>query len=275
MNSSVYHKKLRLGLLYGIIAGLAFAIFAFGIDAASLALAHSTYFWIKLFPALLICITSGGLVGWLTIHFGTHGKAILMWGLLAIMYAWLVIWLPLTYAPSVISKLDPGLARWFDFNPIQSLIQFRAFSLFIVGLAAIICGLLEINLVQQALLASHGSSAVVTLLVCALAFSLAGSATDQIINNNLRQPVVVLNDLIQYAIDNQGNDIPVQKARQMHLSVLDPLDGMISKPRQLTLISFDQDLGLMNTLINFEGTLIKCSTVYAQPTVCIFIPPNP
>jgi hypothetical protein len=224
---------------------------------------------------LIICVVSGGLVGWLTIRTEKHGIALLLWGLLAVLYSWLVVWMPLMGAPSLISSLNPGLAQWLDFNPLQDLIQFRVVSFIIIGLVAIICGLLEINLIHQALLSSSGFSFVLSMLVCLILFSLAGSATDLIINTKLREPILMINNLIQFAADNEGVEVPTRTAREMHLSAVRQITEVIQKQHQLTLIGFDGNFGLMDTLVNFEGTLVKCTTIFSQPTDCIFLTSNP
>lgn len=268
-------KKLRLGLIYGLLAGLAFALFAWGIDALLLARANVTFFWVKFLPALLICVLIGGTVGWLTALFDKHGLAILLWGLLAVLYSWLVVWIPITAYPIIIKILNPSLARWFDFSLIQDLAQFRYVGLVVVGFAAMIAGLLEINLIHQALLSPYLFGTITMMLVSVILFGLAGSGTDQLINRNFREPAQVINNLIQFAVDNQGVDVPKTVAWKMHLSAADQLAGIIQNPRKLTLISYDETLGTMNILVDFQGAKAKCTTIYVQPTDCVIITSDP
>jgi hypothetical protein len=275
MNATIKTKKLRLGLIYGMVAGLAFAVFACGVDAWLLERANVTFFWIKFIVSLILCIPSGALVGWLTIRIEKHGFAILLWGSLALFYSWLVEWIPITGYPFLINKIDPDLARMFDFSPLQNLNQFIVISMVVIGFFAIISGLLEINLIHQALLSPYISTSFLPILIFLVLFSLAGSATDQMINSNLREPVQAINNLIQFAVDNIGVDVPTLTARKMHLSAVSKLDGIIQKPRQLTLIRYDQNFGLMDILVDFEGTKVKCTTVFAQPTDCIILTSNP
>jgi hypothetical protein len=58
MRSEVSHKKQVAGVLYGLAAGLAFAIFAWGLDALQLAAAHGAYYWVKFVPGLVICLAA-------------------------------------------------------------------------------------------------------------------------------------------------------------------------------------------------------------------------
>ncbi len=275
MNINVQRKKLRLGLIYGIVAGVAFTGFAFGADAWLLARANAAFFWVKLIPGLIICTISAGVVGWLTIRIENHFIALLLWGLLAVLYSWLVVWLPFTGNAYVIKLLDPLLAQWFDFSPLKDLVQFRLISLVIIGLGACFCGLLEINLIQQALLSPYISASITPLVVAMLLFSVVGSATDHLINSSLREPVQVVNSLLQFASKNAGEDVPRDVARKMHMSAVNQLDSVIQKQRKLTLIGYDENLGMMDILVNFEGIMVKCATIYAQPTDCIILTSNP
>lgn len=268
----VKRKKRFLGLVYGIAAGTAFACFALGVDALLLVIAHMSYAWIKFIPALLICISAGGLVGGLTIFFEKHAIAVVLWGMLGIIFSWLAIWLPFIGNIKLLSFLDPSLVQYFDFNPVKDLNQFRLVSLVIVGLAAILCGLLEINLIQQAILSSNGLSTLSTLLICVFLFGTAGSATDQMINSNLREPVQVLDKLFQFAIENEGTEVPRITARKMHFSAINQIDGIIQDDRRLFLTGYDANLGIVDILVDFGGRLAKCTTIYAQPTDCILVP---
>ncbi|HSQ17854.1 MAG TPA: hypothetical protein VLM83_09165 [Anaerolineales bacterium] len=273
--NNVKHKKLKYGLSYGLVGGVAFAIFAWGVDALLLTLAHATYPWIKFIPGLIICALAGGLVGWLTIRFENHLIALLLWLLLAVLFSWLVVWLPLTGAPGIIKLLDPELATRFDFSQVQDIYQFRLVGLLAIGLAASISGLLEINLVENALLAPSGFTHILTLLVCLILFGVGGSSTDHLINTNFREPIQAVDKLIQFAADNEGKEVPSITARAMHLSAVKDLDEYLQSPRKLSIIAFDPPLGMMNILVDFDGPLVQCTAIYSQPTNCVILSATP
>jgi hypothetical protein len=275
MNITLRMKKLRLGLIYGLAGGLAFAVFAWGIDAWLLAQANSSYAWIKFIPGLFICLLTGGLAGWLTILTERHGFAVLFWGISGVIFSSMAVWLTFTGTFRFISLLNPQLAGYFRLSPLPIAVQFRVISLLIIGLAAVIAGLLEINLVHQALLSPYISSFIVSLLICGVIFALVGSATDHMINTITREPVQVVNSLLQFAQNNFGITVPKETARAMHLSSASQLGDLVEKPRRLTLISYDQNLRMLGVLVDFDGTRAKCSTIYSQPTDCIILTSNP
>ncbi|HSB65097.1 MAG TPA: hypothetical protein VLD65_00880, partial [Anaerolineales bacterium] len=162
-----------------------------------------------------------------------------------------------------------------NYSSIQEIGQLRLISLIIVGVVALISGLLELNLIDQAILSPYISGEVLALAVCIILFGIAGSATDHMINSSLREPVQIINNLLQFAQENVGIEVPKTKARQMHLSATNQLGALIQKPRRLFLISIDQNLVMMDVLVDFDRTQANCSTIFSQPTDCIILTSNP
>jgi hypothetical protein len=265
------NRKRFIGLIYGLVSGVSFAIFAWGIDAFLLAMSNAAFFWIKFLPGIIVCALAGSAAGWLTIYFENHGLAILIWGFAAILFTSLTIWLPTSGTELMLKLLNPDLSKWIKFSEIDNIAQFKMIGFLMIGLAAVICGLLEINLVNQVMLSSHSSSLAATLLICFVIFGLAGSASDYLINIHFREPVQALNNLIQTKVDYGEEEIPDKVARQLHLSAIRNLPVDLSKPRQLLLISFDKTLGNMSILVNLKGTYIKCTMIYSQASNCSLV----
>ncbi len=270
-NPKFKSKKQLIGLIYGMASGLFFAIFAWGIDAVLLARANAMYAWIKFIPGLLICLAVGSAVGWLTIYLENHGFSVIIWGAFAILLTTLAIWLPISGTENFIKLLDPDSAQWLNYPGIDSIEQFRIVGFLTIGLASIICGILEINLVDQVMLSSHNSSLVVMLFTCLVIMGLAGSASDYLINIHFREPIQALNHVIQTMVDYGNEEIPVEVAREQHLSAINRLDIDFSNPRRLTLLSFDKTLGNMTVLVNFPDTAFKCTMIYSQASNCSLI----
>ena len=115
MKPAVSKRKHVAGLLYGLAAGLAFAIFAWGVDAILLARANGIFTWVKFFPGLIISLLSGALVGWLTARFERVWLSLLLWLLQALLFAHMVIWLPIKVAPRIISLFNPALGEFLKY----------------------------------------------------------------------------------------------------------------------------------------------------------------
>ncbi len=268
MTTPFLHKKQKMGLLFGIVAGLAFSITAWGVDAWQLVQAHAAFPLIKFIPGLFICGLAGGLVGWLTIRVERVWASLLLWSLLTGLYAWSVLWLPLKSTPALMQYLEPNLSSMLYYPRIDSEIQFGIIVLIVIGFVASICALMEIHLIDQSMLAMGSLSLVSPLLIALVLFGVAGSSGDYMLNRYFREPVQAVDELIQFAVDNEEKDIPPILARQKRLSVVKDLDGLLSHPRHLTLIAFDETMGQMDILVDFDGKWVRCSVIYNQPTIC-------
>lgn len=257
-----------MGLLFGTIAGLAFSLTAWGIDAIQLAQAHAAYPLLKFIPGLIISVLTGAIVGWLTIRLDRLWIGMLLWALLAGVYTWLVMWLPLKGSPTLLSLLEPNQAHLLYYPSIESQSQFAVMGLIVNGFVALICGLMEIHLIDQAMMGMGTLALISPLLISFAVFALAGTSGDYLINRHFRESMQAMDELIQFAADNEGKEVPAIVARQKRLSVVKDLDDLITYPRKLTLIGYDEMLGQMDILVDFNGNWVRCSVIYNQPTMC-------
>lgn len=268
MSLHFLRKKHSLGLVYGLIAGIAFSVAAWGFDSIVLASAHAAFAWIKFLPGLIITMIAGGLVGWISIKFSKGYVTIPLWFLFGLFLVWLIIWLPFVSSPILIKSMQPELVDWIDYPMVQNIEQFKILSGIVIVLPAIICGLLENNVIETMLMSSHKGALFTVILACGFLMGLAGFAGDDIINKHFREPTKVLDTMFKFALEHQGEEIDETIARRMHLSTIKALEGILPRPRKLTLIAFDEMLAQMDFLVDFEGIWVKCSTIYAQPTMC-------
>ncbi len=268
MSQSFDRRKQKLGVFYGLISGIAFSATAWGFDAIVLANSHVSYPWIKFLPGLLISSLIGGLVGWASVKISKGLVTIVMWMVFGLIMVWLTIWIPFISTPSLIKVLQPGLNEWIDYPMVANVNQFLIISIIVICLPAIICGLLETNIVEAVLISSHKGSILSLIVVCSLIMSLAGSAVDEITNKHFREPIKVLDDLFKFAVDNQGKEVDQITLRRMRLKTVEGLEQILPRSRRLTLIAFDETLAQMDILVSFEGIWVKCTTIYSQPLTC-------
>jgi len=261
-------KKHLSGAAYGLAAGIAFAFFAWGLDGIQLARANGAYSWVKFLPGFLICLTAGCLVGWLTVFIDKVWISIPAWLAMGYLFARLVFWLPIQIAPQVIKVFNPAMGEFLKYPYYQGFNQIRLFVFVTLAIVAVICGLLENILIDQALFSSGKMAIVVPLVVCALAFSLAGNAVDGVFNKNLREPIQKVDEMLQFAYENQGKEVPKSLARQMRLSAANNIQAYLNLDRELILSNYDESMGQVDVLVNFEGRWVKCTTVYNQVTYC-------
>ena len=275
MSDQFTKRREHLGVSYGLIAGIAFSLAAWGFDAVSLAKAHVAYPWTKFLPGLLMCSLVGGLIGWVSIKISKGLVTILLWVIYGLMLVGLIIWMPYHVSPYLIKVLKPMLIDWVNYPIVANVNQFRIVGMIVIALPVILCGLLENILVDSVLMSSHTGAIITLILGCGFIMALAGFAGDELTNKHFREPIQALDDLFKFAIDHQGEELDSLLIRRKHLKSLDGLDDILPRSRQLTLIAFDEFLAQMDIMVNFEGVWVKCTMIYSQPIICKQVSESP
>ncbi len=273
MNTKFVNRKRFLGVLFGLIAGLAFALTTWGVDAISLAASHGAVPFVKFLPGMTLSLAACGLVGWLSVRFERARLAILMWLALAVFLSWLVMWLPVQLAPILEKAFNPQLVSFFHFPAIDGKGQIQVFVFLVIGFVALVCGLLEIHLIDQAMISQGGLAIVTPLLISLTLFGFAGISADELMNRGLREPIQALNDVIEFAIDNQGAEVSAKVAREKRLAVVKELGDWIDRPRRMTVVGYDSSLWQIEVLVDFDGNLATCTVMVNQPTLCSRVNP--
>ena len=264
-------KKHRLGLLYGLVAGVAFSFFAWGLDAIRLANAHVAYPYVKFVPALLICGLVGAVIGWLTIRLNHWFLTIVLWLAFAALAVWLMTWLPIEFSAEFLSRQSPIFAQRIAYPMIDGVHQFRIIGMLVVGVLMLICGGIESIIVEHALSTSNGG-VITIVLICMLLMGIAGLGIDDMINKQFREPVQVLDDLFDFAVANYGKEVDRTLARKKHLSAVEEISELLLVDgRRITLIAFDPMLWQQDFLVELHGTWVRCTTIYSQPTDCVLV----
>ena len=89
-----------------------------------------------------------------------------------------------------------------------------------------------------------------------------------------REPIVIIDTLMQNGADYYNQEVDKFEAREMHLSIVRPLDDLVLQQRSLTLVDVDAYLSVMKALVDFNGEWAVCHLVYLQPTFCEIIKPK-
>ncbi len=268
MKTSVNNRKQLVGLLFGLTAGLAFAVFAWGVDGFALARANGAYPWIKFFPGLIISLIGGGLTGWLTVRMQSPIIRILIWLLLAFVFSKLVLWLPIKATPQMIGWFDSYLGNYLNYPLYKDFSHIQWVGFIVIALICLLCGLLENVLIDQALFSTGIFSVAVPLIVGFVFFCLAGSTIDGLYNKQVRAPIIAVDKLLQFAADNINTEVSAETSRAMHLAAVNTIKDLLPLERSLILSNYDQMLGQIDVLVKFNGSWVKCTTVYNQVTFC-------
>ena len=86
--------------------------------------------------------------------------------------------------------------------------------------------------------------------------------------NKFVNPILAVNEVIQFAVDHIDKEVSMKTSREMHLSAVNTIKEYLPLKRSLILSNYDQMLGQIDVLVKFDGNWVKCTTVYNQVTFC-------
>jgi len=262
-------KVRRTTLWFGVVCGMSFSLALWGVEAVSLAMAHVAYAWITPLAGMLLSILTCTLAAVLTYLSNRTLLGLLFWLLAAVVAAELTVALPLRITPWLMKLIEPGLVARLPIYPYNDTVRaWTAGSSLWLAIFFCIFGLLQLTLVEQAALAAAPASRLVPYFVCVPIMLLASVITSNIVNEQLHTPLVMVNQVIQFGVDNRGKTVDVLLARQERLGAIADLSDLIGRPRRLFMGSFNGGYGQAEVLVDFSGTWADCSTVNAQPVYC-------
>ncbi len=263
------NRFLRYTLLLGLIAGLAFSLSLWGYESILLFQAHVAYPWIPLVAGTLICVLICTLATVLTWLVNKALLGIVFWVLASRLIAGLAITLPLKITPALMMFFEPGLRARLPVYPMNETFQtWAGFGTVWLAIFLGILGLLQLTLVESAVPATTSAGRLSPYLVFALVMVLASVLSSNMINEQLRAPLIATDRLIEFAVDHQNTSVDPATARQMHLSAVNTISDLIKRPRRLFLGQYDNYYGQVNVLIDFQGEWVDCTTVSGQPVFC-------
>jgi hypothetical protein len=265
----VIRSKRLTGLIYGIVSGLAFATAVWGWDGYILSQSHAYLPWLSLSVALVYCAIGGAAAGWLTARFESVLLGSFFWLVSALLFAWLVINLPLQVSPLIVSKINPQLGALLNF-PLDAEIGFR------IGLAAawvilfmLVAGVAQLPITESSVYSTSFMGKIIPFFFCIVVISLSGTVADSLINAHFRDAITALDNTIQFTLDNKSNpQMDEALARRMHASSLDAVKEYIGQSRYLFVGSYNNTFGDIHVLILFEDQWVDCTIIYAQLSFC-------
>jgi hypothetical protein len=264
-------KRSNLGVRYGLIAGLFFTLAAWGLDAIILTRYHASLPFLKFVPALLICVPTAILAGYLTAKTESGMVGLVIWGGLAVLFTFLVINLPLRFQPWYLNKFRPDLSSIIYFEELIGIEGYWFYCLFAIGITCLLCGFLENVLLDQGLASSSLVGPQMPFVVCALIMLLSGLFGDLLLIRDFRKPIVAYDQLLKNAATYYNKEVDNQTKRNLRLGTVDPLGDLVLQPHTLTLVEVDRYLTLTKVLIEFDDQTALCQAIQSKPTFCRII----
>ncbi len=265
----IIKSKRLTGIAYGAIGGLAFAVSSWGWDGYVLSQSHAYLPWLSLSVALIFCSSIGAMTGWLTARFENSLLGAIFWLIPALLFAWLIIVLPLQINPFLISKINPQIGSFLNYSTDVELgVRFGVAASWIVPFALII-GVTQLPITESSVFSASFFGKIAPFFFCVVVISLSGVIADNMINMQFRDALVSMNNAVQFTLDNKNNPrIDEDAARQMHASSLNAVKKYVVESRTLLVREYDATFGEIHILIRFENQWVDCLVVYAQPSSC-------
>lgn len=264
----ILHSKHMFGIWFGAALGLAFAIFAWGVDAFLLNWMNGLYPWLKFLGGVLPCVVVGGLAGWLSARLDKPLVAMLLWAAAASVFAWLTVSLPMQITPRLLSLVEPGIQNLLHYTDSEAFST--RFGVVYVWIALFVClaGLIQIPLSDSAVFSTSFFGRISPALAALILMAICGTTVDGLNNELLRSSVDAANATIQYVLDNRGRDIDPTESRRMHLGALRGVEDLITPDRKFIVSGYDLVLEQVQVLARFENAWVECELVSNQLIDC-------
>ena len=261
--------KQKFGVLYGIIAGLAFAVSSWGWDGYLLNKSHAYFPWTMLITGATFCAILGGIVGWLTARADNSLFGTIFWIVSSLFFAWLMVALPLQINPFIASKLDPQLGALLNYDQgLQFTSRFGVFLMWIIPFALIV-GVTQLPVTEPAVFSTSIFGKTSPFFFCIVVMSISGVFSDNLINSHFRAAIASLDNTIQVVLDNQNNEnVDPALSREAHARALGAVKEYVQESRHLFVGSYDEYLGDLHVLVKFDGQWVDCNVLYSQPIFC-------
>jgi hypothetical protein len=266
--TDVIRAKRIYGTWYGAALGLAFSVFAWGVDAYLLSQVHTIYPWMKFIGGVVPAVIIGGLAGWLSARLDKGFLAVLIWAVAALAYAWLTVMLPLQIAPRLLGMAEPGIGALLHYEYYAGFSARIGVAFVWLFIFVSILGILQLPLSDSAVFSTSILGKVWPMLISIVLMSISGTIIDGLNNELLRKPIYALDETIQFYLDNLGKEVDATEARRMHVGSLRAIGDLVTPERRLIVSGYNEYLEEVDVLVKFEKDWVECQVFYSQPVNC-------
>lgn len=267
-------EKMRMAIIYGLIAGLVYAISAWGIDCYLLARSHAYYPWTIFLIGALPCMLLGALVSWIVYRLQNFFLAFVLWVITGYCFAWLGGHIPFNILEQVYQVINPDLARMISYPIVLTAQLQTGVSIAAAVIITTVGGLLEIALVDATSESSAPLGRWIPTLLWVAIFFVAGLAPENNLTEAIRKPIENTNMIIQYSADHEGQNISRQTTLDLRLKSVVTLQAEWKKPRKLLLSTYDDMMFNTTVLVNFDGQWATCNALDGWPAYCKIVDKN-
>ena len=260
---------INTSLLYGVIIGFTYALIYWGYDSLILLNSHVAYAWLQFVIGAICSVLIFSLAAILTYLTNRSLAGLVIWVLAARLVAELTIAIPLKIVPFIMKVFEPEIAIWVPAHSYSSTTD-TWITIAFIGLAIFcgILGLLQIVLVEQASSSQALFSRIMPFILSSIIIVIGSVMVINLVQERLQPAMVAVDDLITFAIDNQGVEVEPALSREMHYGAVRGVIDYIKTPYRLFFGDFDRTFTQIDIIIDFHGKWVTCKTVAGNITYC-------
>lgn len=240
----------------GLIAGIVYSIFAWGIDAYLLTRSHYSLPWLKLLVGALPSILIILLTAWLATKLNNVVSKTVLWMIAATCLSILISFITFQGTEMAYKLLLPDVSQKISYLVPEG-IRSRLVVIVIMTNILFILGGLLIDSASEAVIVSSGLFGwIFPILFCLAFFAGAGFTADSNFNTELRSNILALEEQIIEVSLLDASNLTEREERMIHRFT--KLDVNLRGPRKLLIVNFDETFSQTDVLINFDGIWTQC-----------------
>lgn len=274
--ADVLKEKHRYGIWYGLVLGLGFAFFTWGVDSYFLSMHNGLLPWLKFVIGAVICMAVGAAAGWAAAVTGKSLAAMLVWLIAGSSFAWLAVHLPLTLLPKAMPLFEPALDDLLHYEYFVNFPRVVGVAYLWLGIFLAVAGILQIPLSDSAVFSTSVFGKAGPLLIVLILMSTAGSILDNgLFNQPLRDSTLAVDSTLRFIVENRGQEVDAAEARRMHTGAFRAVDTSVTPNYRLFVSGYDSEFIEINILVKFERDWVECQVIYNQPISCNVVGKTP
>jgi hypothetical protein len=259
----------RDGLLSGGICGVAFALTAWGIDAAQFLGIPADMVWIRLVVGTIAVVGVGAVVGLIVAWIDRGLVGLIAWALGGVAFGWIGAHILFEGASLAAGIIDPRFRGLEVYPFVRAAGRSASVSMTLVGGLAGVAGILQLPALDQARSGDSRLGRWLGLSMCTPFFLLAGFVSDDINNRPVRDPQLNMVRLVQFVVRGGDVDLGSQERRDMHVRAVDPIRPILGELRRVMLGDYDARFLMTITVeMEFDDGWARCTVVNGQPSYC-------
>ena len=249
----------NFNLLIGALGGLAYVVFAWGVDGFLLQQHNGSMPWLKLalgLPAVLLIFLIASSISTRSNNLIMHA---LTWMSAATILSFIISFLSFQGMEFAWKTFYPDHAGQISYTLLET-IRGRLFVIIVMSNILFFIGGMLVESASEAMIKSAGLIGwVLPILFCLSFFGGAGYVADANFNFQLRDQIIAVNEQISAAAKVNSSQLTERQERLIRRFT--KLNVQLDGPHRLFVGSFDESFTQSVILIDFDGIWASCTSI--------------